>query len=181
MDRWTEYLPLDDLIPAPVNPKRHAVDVLDESMGRHGYIEPVVLDERTGRLIGGHGRVETLTARRDAGEAPPDGVTVDPDGRWLVPVARGWASASDLDADAALVTLNRSTELGGWDLPELGALLGTVVEGPGLAGVGYTPDEVAEMNGVVPDFTPDPGGGQPRLDQRNPVICPNCKHEFHPR
>lgn len=143
--RYTEYQLLDDVQAALVNPKRHAGPVIEASIGRHGYIESPTLDERTGRMVGGHGRVAALVALRDRGEPAPDGIDVDDQGRWLVPVGRGWASPNDLEAAAALVTLNRSTELGGWDVPQLGAVLAPVADGPGLDGVGYTPGEVADM------------------------------------
>ncbi len=145
--RTLDYLPLDDIPRATVNPKRHSIDVIDASMTRHGYAEPVLLDERTGRLIGGHGRLDTLAAKRDAGEDPPEGIEVDPEGRWLVPVVRGWASASDLDAAAMLVALNRASEIGGWDLPELGIMLAplTDIEG-GLLGVGFTAEYLADLD-----------------------------------
>lgn len=145
-ERTIDYLLVDDIPRTPENPKRHAADVLDASLARHGYMEPVLLDERTGRLIGGHGRLDALQARHTEGHEPPDGVRVDDQGRWLVPVVRGWASASDLDAAAALVTLNRATELGGWDDTALGQLLQPLTANPdGLAGVGYTADEVAAL------------------------------------
>lgn len=44
---------------------------------------------------------------------------VDPEGRWLVAVQRGWASRDDLDAEAYVIASNRIPELGGWDQEEL--------------------------------------------------------------
>lgn len=108
-----EYMPLDDLRPDPRNPKGHDETTITTSMGRFGYIEPVTLDDRTGMLIGGHGRVKALTALRDSGGEPPEGIRVE-DGKWLVPVNRGWASKSDAEAAGALIALNRATELGEW-------------------------------------------------------------------
>ena len=122
-DRRIEYLPLDDIVGAERNPKRHFADGLTASIGRFGYASPALRDERTGRLVVGHGRTEALRAMRDAGDTPPSGVTVDDAGRWLVPVVCGWASRSDAEAEAYLVADNRHTELGGWDNQELAALL----------------------------------------------------------
>lgn len=143
--RWTEYMALESLLPNPANPKAHDNDLIDASIGRFGYVEPITLDERTGCLISGHGRRETLIAMRERGESVPEGVTVrDGDGAWLVPVARGWASRTDTEALAALVALNRTTEVGGWEEKALLDLLDQVTEMGGddaLLGVGY--DEVA--------------------------------------
>jgi hypothetical protein len=65
--RRLEYVPLDDLQPAARNPKRHDLPAIGRSIDTFGYVEPVVLDERTGRLVAGHGRVEQLRAARDGG------------------------------------------------------------------------------------------------------------------
>lgn len=143
--RWTEYMALESVLPNPANPKAHDHEQIDASVGRFGYIESITLDERTGCLISGHGRRETLIAMRDRGETAPEGVTVrDSDGAWLVPVARGWASRTDTEALAALVALNRLTEVGGWEETALLDLLDQVSAAGGddaLLGVGY--DEAA--------------------------------------
>src|SRR3954470_17486384 len=109
-----DYLPLSELQPAPRNPKRHAIAPLTASVNRFGFTEPIVLDERTQRLVAGHGRRETLMKMRDAGEVPPAGIGSQ-GGDWLVPVVRGWASKSDKDAEAYLLASNQHVILGGWD------------------------------------------------------------------
>src|SRR5438309_327372 len=78
--------------------------------------------DRNGRLVAGHGRVETLQEAKAAGMDAPDGVRVDGD-RWLVPVVRGWASRNDDEASAVLVASNRLTEMATWDDAGLAALL----------------------------------------------------------
>jgi hypothetical protein len=108
-------MPLDDIVRAPRNPKAHAAEIIANSVSRFGVVELPALDERTGRLVAGHGRLDDLVARRAAGEQPPDGIDTDPDGQWLVPVARGWSSRSDADAEAYLIVSNQATTAGGWD------------------------------------------------------------------
>lgn len=151
--RRIEYMPLDDIKANPDNPKAHDVETIDDSVGRFGYIDGVVLDDRTGYLISGHGRTKTLRAKRDRGEAPPEGVRVDDAGVWFVPVQRGWASRSDLDAKAALIALNRTTELGGWVDDALLGLLDELSDGgndmEGLVGVGYGKDDLDELRALV--------------------------------
>lgn len=109
---------IEDLASADVNPKRHDEPSISRSISALGFIEVPVLDERTGRLIGGHGRRDSLLATKAAGQPPPEGVRLDPDGRWMVPVTI-WRSRNDAEARAALVALNRLPELGGWDEREL--------------------------------------------------------------
>ena len=48
--RWSEYLPLGSIKGAERNPKKHTPD-LGGSIGRFGYADGVILDERTGRLV----------------------------------------------------------------------------------------------------------------------------------
>lgn len=144
--RRIEYRPLADLRPDPRNPKSHALDVIDESIGRFGYVEPVVIDERTGFIISGHGRTKTLQEMHSRGETLPEGLQVSSDGDWLAPVVVGWASRSDTEASAALIALNRTTELGGWvddALLELLADLGNVEDG--FAGVGFDESDVEAL------------------------------------
>lgn len=144
--------------PATRNPKGHALDELRESMTRWGFIEPIVMDERTGRLIAGHGRTETLAAAELAGLEPPEGIVVK-GRRWHVPVVRGWSSVDDDEAAAALVAVNHLTEAGGWNVPELTSMLDELRAGPGLAGTGYTGVDLDAMLASLaapPVQTPEP-------------------------
>lgn len=145
--RRTEYIPLDHLQADPANPKAHNVDVIDASIGRFGIIDQIVRDDRTGYIISGHGRDETLRRMRDRGDNPPEGIRVDAGGHWLVPVIVGWASRTDAEARAALIALNRTTELGGWVDDELLGLLDQLsAEGDhGLNGVGFDESGIEEL------------------------------------
>lgn len=145
--RRTEYMDLDLLAEDPANPKAHDMDLLGNSVGRFGFIEPMILDERTGYLISGHGRRATLIRMRDSGDAPPDGVVAgDAEGSWLAPVSRGWSSRSDAEAHAALAALNRIGERGGWDDGQLLKVLDEVsAADAGLVGVGFSDNDVAVL------------------------------------
>jgi DNA modification methylase len=135
-----EYIPLAQLQVAARNPKKHAIGPLGSSISRFGYVEPIVLDERTQRMVAGHGRRETLLKMHAEGEAPPAGVR-QADGDWLVPVVRGWSSKSDKDAEAYLIASNRHVELGGWDDSALAALLQDI----DLEGTGFTQDDLTAL------------------------------------
>lgn len=144
--RHLEQMPLGEIAPALRNPKGHDNAGIRSSVSRFGFLEPLVLDERTGKLVAGHGRLEDLLGREAAGETPPDGVGALEDGTWLAPVVRGWSSASDDEAHAAGIALNRFVELGGWNTSELIDLLGDLAntEG-GLDGVGYTMSDLEDL------------------------------------
>jgi len=137
IDPQMELIPVDDLKPNPRNPKRHAGATIGASINRFGMMEPVIRDRRTGYLVAGHGRRDSIIEMRDSGKKPPTGVLVDDDGRWLVPTVTSWASANDNEADAAIVALNRTSEIGGWDDPGLFDILANLADNDALAGVGY--------------------------------------------
>ncbi len=145
--RRIEYIPLDQIVPAERNPKKHRTGLLTRSIDRFGFANPALRDERTGRLVVGHGRTQALAQMYADGQSPPEGVQVDGEGRWLIPVVCGWSSRSDAEAAAYLVTDNRHSEIGGWDHPELAQLLMSIDEtDPDLAALtGWEPDELADL------------------------------------
>lgn len=59
-------LPLDQLNPAPYNPRRAlkpgdaAFEKLKRSIQQYSYIEPIIWNERTGNIVGGHQRYAVL-------------------------------------------------------------------------------------------------------------------------
>jgi DNA modification methylase len=125
--RWQVYMPLDEILPAARNPRNHDLEWLGKSVDRLGIVDVVTLDERTGRLVSGHGRLDTIAKTREeiAGGADkdiPDGVEVLDDGTWTVPVDRGWSSKDD--ADTALVAMNGGKA--GWEETGLGQLLADI-------------------------------------------------------
>lgn len=170
--RRLEYVRLTDLRGAEINPKAHDQSGLRRSIGTYGYTEPGLLDERTGRLVAGHGRLADLLERHKLGAAPPEGVGVDDDGEWLVPVVRGWASKDDAHARAYLAASNKLSENGGWDPDLLPDFLRGLAEQDLLPLTGFTEDELAELLADpeqddddtdvrgdpddVPDLKPDP-------------------------
>jgi hypothetical protein len=124
--RRLEYVPIGEVVKARRNPKKHDLDGIKASMDEHGVVELPAMDERTGRLVAGHGRLDVWQAAYEADEPPPGGVQVRDDGVWLVPVIRGYTSKSDAHADAYLIGSNRLTENGGWDDPGLARLLADI-------------------------------------------------------
>jgi hypothetical protein len=139
-----EAVPLRSLRKNPRNPKLHSNATIDASINRFGMVEPIVIDARTGFIVSGHGRADTLAAMRDRGEPPPDGIAVDGDD-WLVPAVTSWASTSDQEAEAALVALNRTSEVGGWETRQLAEILASLTEADALAGVGYDDADLSLM------------------------------------
>ena len=152
-----EYLPLSSLKPARRNPKRHQIETVLRSMDRFGYVAPMILGERTGRLVAGHGRVQSLKQAKADGKQPPSRIRIK-NGDWLVPVVRGVSFADDREAEAYLLAYNQTTILGGWDDNELKEIIERLGAEGELAGTGFE-DLFQEQFGVEQD---DP---TPLLDQ----------------
>ena len=163
-ERRIEYQPLDSVKPALRNPKEHHPD-LGKSIQRFGFTSPLVVDERTGRLVAGHGRLQALKDARAKELPAPDGVRVsltDPKGPvWMVPVLRGWSSADDREADAFLLADNKLTEAGGWNEEELSRLLQDV-PAP-LDGLGFSQKELDQL------LKDSSGAGDEEADRPNEV------------
>lgn len=174
--RWAEYLPVADLVPAPTNAKAHDQVALATSVSTFGYMEPVVLDERTGRLVAGHGRTAHLAELHAAGKPAPEGVLVDAAGTWLVLCVRGWASTDDDHARAAGIALNRVGELGGWHQQGLAADLLALrnVDLQLLDAAGFTSDYLDDLlaSFAPPEGLDDQAGrlGEPQPSDFWPVL-----------
>jgi hypothetical protein len=136
MEHKIEYVPLSKLQPNPANPKSHNEQLIDKSLSTFGYVDPIVVDERTGFMISGHGRKQVLELMKNEGKEAPLGITENK-GEWLVPVVTGWSSKDDTEARAALVALNRTTEQGGWDRENLLTILQELSEVDALDTVGF--------------------------------------------
>lgn len=142
-DMRIEYQPLSKLLKAPRNPKKHDEQAMDASIARFGFNDAPTIDERTGRLVEGHGRIEALERRRRAGEPPPDRITAQPDGEWMVPITRGVRFESDQEAEAYLLGHNLIGMGAGHDDAMLAEIL-KEHEGA-LDGIGLDSDEVAKI------------------------------------
>lgn len=153
--RRIEYMALGEIRGAAVNAKAHDSMALGQSMKRFGFTEAPTLDERTQRLVAGHGRLELLAALKARGKKPPAGVELRPDGEWLVPVQRGWASKDDTEARAYVLASNKTSEVGGWDEDKLAAELEAIADDSMLAllGTGFDDVDLAKLTG-------DAGGGR---------------------
>ena len=166
--RRIEYLALGELEGTPGNPKLHDLDALKASIQRHGLAEVPLRDDRTGRIVAGHGRIDELRAQLLAGESPPDGVRLRADGEWLVPVLVGWRSKSDADAKHYVIASNQTTRAGGWDVGLFEAMAADALQSAeDLLAAGFgdrTIDEVlASLRAEVGAFVVDPEAGLPDL------------------
>ncbi len=147
-----EFIALSEVRGWPRNPKRHAGDAIRESITRFGFIQPLVIDDGTKRLVAGHGRVDELIRLRESGKNPPPGVQVAKDD-WYIPVVRGIKFKDEREAEAYLLADNQTTILGGWDNSVLAELLGH--HQMSLDGLGWTTAEVESLVSIyrLPEAT----------------------------
>jgi len=139
-----QYFAIDEIQRWPRNPKLHADEKLDVSLEQFGYVQPMLRDERTGRLVAGHGRLDRLLAWKASGREPPKRILVGPEGQWLAPVTCGVSFESEASAEAYLVADNRLVELGGWDATMLSDLY-QGLEGGLRAGSGFEQKDVEQL------------------------------------
>ena len=119
---YIEYIPLQELVKLERNPKLHSPDI-EKSFERYGYVDPVSIDEGSGKLVAGHGRLERLEIMLDEGKEPPERIEVDSTGAWLVPVIRGVTFDSEAQAEEYGITANALVIAGGFDEAELEELI----------------------------------------------------------
>ena len=129
--------PLAGLLPDPRNARTHGprnIDAIKASLTAFGQVEPLVLNRRTGQLVGGHGRVEAMQAIGWT-EAAVTEVDLDP-----------------IQATALGLALNRSAELAEWDEAMLAELLQEIDRAPEveLELVGFTDAELVDLIGQQP-------------------------------
>jgi len=105
------YKPLSEIRIWEENPKAHDLERLVASFRRYGFVSPLIVNDRTGVLLAGHGRYLALRERKETGEPPPEGIRVE-DGEWLVPVVTG-VSLEELEGTSYVIDDNLSTMAGG--------------------------------------------------------------------
>ena len=145
----------------PGNPRKGDVQAVRRSYERFGQRKPIVA-LRDGTVIAGN---HQLLAARELGWDEIAVVFVDDDEQ----TAKAFALAD-----------NRTADLGSYDDDALADLLADVAVDPELLlATGYTQADVDSMVGdiPVPDFQPT-DDEQPRLDQRAPIMCPQCSFEW---
>ena len=60
MDINVEYVPLSEIVEADTNPKDHDIGQIYQSIKRFGFTQPIMMNENTGKLLAGHGRLSLI-------------------------------------------------------------------------------------------------------------------------
>ena len=110
-----EYVPLDELLEKrwAENPKSHHLGLLHTSISRFGFASAIIVNEETGLIVAGHGRLKALEQMRASGEPPPKYVRVveateeEAEDVWEAPALRG-LRLSELEGKAFAIAANQS-------------------------------------------------------------------------
>lgn len=157
------------------NPKNHDIPTLRASLTRFGFIAPVCVDERTMRVVAGHGRIAALQAMIKDGAEPPKFIEVI-EGGWCVPtLCRSFDS--DQEAEAYLLADNQLTMGTDWDPLALAEMLKRHTEN--LDGLGWVEREAqAAIDAAVATArqAQNQGDGWVEVtgDEKPTVKCPQC-------
>jgi ParB-like chromosome segregation protein Spo0J len=126
-------LPIDRLVPAPYNPRQalkptdKAYRKLEASLREFGLVEPLIWNERTGHVVGGHARLAILKAI----------------GLTDVPVSV--VHLSEAREKALNVVLNNQEAQGRYDPALLADLLDDLKDVPELGMTGFDPDALPPL------------------------------------
>ena len=154
-----EQRAIEALIPYARNSRTHSdaqVAQIAASIREFGFTNPVLVD-KDGGIIAGHGRV--MAARKLGLKDVPC-------------IALG--HLTDAQKRAYVIADNKLALNAGWDEELLAVEFSDLLsEGFDLELTGFAPGETS-----TPDFAPGTEEDQGRLDQKKPVTCPNCGHEF---
>jgi hypothetical protein len=154
---YIQYIALSHLAKWPRNPKKHDIDGLTASFNRFGAVAPIVIDEKSNKIVAGHGRQETLIGMRERGEERPRNV-FENSGEWYAPVLRGISFKNEAEAEGYLIADNRHVETGGWDNEVLRLMMERFKNDQQLEAIGFTHRELDILLKpivIAPGPTPD--------------------------
>jgi ParB family transcriptional regulator, chromosome partitioning protein len=159
-----ESIAIEKLIPYARNSRTHSdeqVAQIAASIKEFGFTNPVLIDNEDG-IIAGHGRV--MAARKL--------------GLKDIPCLR-LGHLSETQKRAYVIADNKLALNSGWDGEMLKLELHELDGNINLSLLGFTVPELTIAMGFGADFEPGTEDDQGKLDQKDPIICPACSHEFH--
>lgn len=131
----TRKMKIKKLNPAAYNPRIELLpgdpdyEKLKQSISRFGHVQPVVWNERTGNVVGGH---QSLKVLKDLGYEDVDCVVV---------------SLSESEEKTLNVALNKIS--GRWDIDKLSDLMSELVDEGMAMLTGYSEDEIKRLTAQV--------------------------------
>lgn len=159
INEWNiKWVPIESLKPNPENPNEHSEEQINEliqSINFYGWKHPIIVSNQSGFIVVGEGRY--LAAKKMGAAVVPvhfqDFESYD--------VEYGFMCADNGLGQQSKINMGKvNAKIPDLHLPTLGLL--------GIKGLQMDP----------PNFSPAGEGEQGKLDQKNPIQCPACGHEF---
>lgn len=162
---------LEDLKPSEYNPRKitkKELERLKASIKEYGYIEPIIWNKRTGRVVGGHQRLKVL---QELGHKETQVVVIDVD---------------EKKEKTLNIALNKIS--GEFDFPKLKDLIVEIDTGEfPIELTGFDYDELSDLISYIPNESDDTeksaGQDDKDYDENNindswKITCPNCQFVF---
>lgn len=150
------------IAPSPYNWRTHPVlqkDAMAGVLRSLGWLQHLVVNQRTNRLIDGHLRLALALEHHEG----------------TVPVL--YVDLSEDEEKLALATFDPLTTMAEVNTDALARLLHEVESGD--SAVQQLLAQLAEQEGIAPpNFQPASVTEQGRLDEKQRVVCPECGHAF---
>lgn len=141
-------VPINDLKPYPLNPRRGNVRAIQESLKFNGQYRPIVVQADTNLILAGN---HTWLAAKNLG--------------WTE-IAVSFVDCDEKSAKKIVLADNRTTDLGSFDDTSLRELLDELES---WEGTGYTRDQFDEIDGLYKEPLPSP---KPTEDEEKPQVAP---------
>lgn len=173
---------IKDLCPAPYNPRiitDKQLSMLKKSMQEFGDLSGIVVNVKTGNMVGGHQRAKHFDPswkivkekHTDKVGTVAIGYAETPYGRWTYREV-DWTEEKEAAGNIA------ANQHGGeFDMPKLKDIIITLDTGDlDMELLGFNSHEIElMMTAIHPD---EPEGGDPETEKPNIILCPKCGHEF---
>lgn len=154
----------DQLLANPLNFRIHPKlqkDAMAGVLDQIGWVQDVIVNQRTGHVIDGHLRVSLAISRQESS----------------IPVV--YVDLDEHEEKLILATIDPLSAMAATDREQLSALLAEVSTGD--AALQAMLDQLGQDAGIAPPaFEPVGIDEQGRLDQKAQVTCPACGHSFEP-
>ncbi len=164
-DPQIEMMAVADLVPYARNSRTHddaQVAQIAASIREFGFTNPVLIDAQGG-IIAGHGRV--LAARKLKLDTVPC-IMLD--------------HLTETQRRAYVIADNKLALNAGWDDELLAIELHELNAADfDMALIGFDAAGLALAMGLGADFEAGSEEDQGKLDEKSPIECPACGHEFH--
>ena len=152
-----------EMLSDPKNAREHPepnLKAVEDSLRQFGQVEPIVVNKRTGFIVGGHGRIDAM---KRLGWTEVECVYVDLD---------------EPQATALSLLLNRTSELGAWNELQLVENLKLVQEWDPAVVLGWDAEQMTAL--MEPPVPPVPPEAFPSVDGalHTEYTCPKCTYSW---